>query len=76
MTFENCLLIVQLEPHRNLVSQCLQGTGMVQINMEVKSHPGTRPRLNIVDILKPADDLEETTSKFFAFASLVFWSLQ
>lgn len=50
---------IQLEPTKNLVSQCVQGSGMVQINVEVKSHPGTKPRLNIVDILKPAEEIVE-----------------
>ncbi len=34
-------VIFQLEPTKNLVSQCVQGSGMVQINVEVKSQPGT-----------------------------------
>ena len=49
----------QLEPTKNLVSQCVQGSGMVQINVEVKSQPGVKPRLNIVDILKPAEEIVE-----------------
>ena len=32
---------------------------MVQINVEVKSHPGSKPRLNIVDILKPAEEVAD-----------------
>ena len=32
---------------------------MVQINVEVKTQPGDRPRLNIVDILKPAEEVVE-----------------
>lgn len=31
---------------------------MVQINLEVKSQPGVKPKINIVDILKPADEVE------------------
>ncbi|KAI0225050.1 GA-binding protein alpha chain [Lamellibrachia satsuma] len=50
---------IQLDPTKNLVSQCVQGSGMVQINVEVKSQPGVKPRLNIVDILKPAEDVIE-----------------
>ncbi|ELT97933.1 hypothetical protein CAPTEDRAFT_223054 [Capitella teleta] len=50
---------IPLDPNKNLVSQCVEGTGMVQINVEVKSQPGVRPRLNIVDILKPADEVLE-----------------
>jgi len=29
-----------LDPTKNLVEQCVQGEGMVQINVEVKSQPG------------------------------------
>ena len=32
---------------------------MVQINVEVKTQPGEKPRLNIVDILKPAEEVVE-----------------
>lgn len=52
---------MQLDQTKNLVSQCVQGTGMVQINVEVKSEPDILPRLNIVDILKPADEIDELT---------------
>ena len=41
-----------------MVDQCVQGEGMVQINLEVKSQPGVKPKINIVDILKPADEVE------------------
>ncbi|XP_067936939.1 GA-binding protein alpha chain-like [Watersipora subatra] len=47
-----------LDPTKNLVEQCVQGEGMVQINVEVKSQPGQNPKINIVDILKPADEIE------------------
>lgn len=43
----------QLEPHKNLVDQCVKGEGLVQINAQVRTH--TR-RINIVDVLKPTDD--------------------
>ncbi|XP_013397382.1 GA-binding protein alpha chain isoform X1 [Lingula anatina] len=46
-----------LNPEKNLVEQCVQGEGMVQINVEVKSQPGIKPRINIVDILKPAEEV-------------------
>jgi len=49
---------IQLDPYKNLVSQCVQGNGMVQINVEVKSAEPDKPRLNIVDILKPAEEIE------------------
>ena len=44
-----------LEPHMNLVDQCVQGEGLVQINVELKSEGGIK-KINIVDVLKPADD--------------------
>lgn len=31
-----------LDPTKNLVEQCVQGEGMVQINVEVKSQPGKK----------------------------------
>ncbi|KAL5019764.1 hypothetical protein ScPMuIL_002656 [Solemya velum] len=51
---------ILLDTDKNLVEQCVQGEGMVQINLEVKSQPGTgqKPKINIVDILKPADEVE------------------
>ena len=51
-----CVFVLQLDEHKNLTTQCVQGSGMVQINVEVKSRPGERARLNIVDILKPAEE--------------------
>ena len=37
---------------------------MVQINLEVKSQPGVKPKINILDILKTAEDeVEEKYSK-------------
>lgn len=49
---------IMLETNKSLVEQCVQGEGMVQINLEVKSQPGVKPKINIVDILKPADEVE------------------
>lgn len=43
----------QLEPHRTLVDQCVQGEGLVQINVQIQTH---LKRINIVDVLKPADE--------------------
>ena len=31
---------LQLDTNKSLVDQCVQGEGMVQINLEVKSQPG------------------------------------
>lgn len=43
----------QLEPHKNLVDQCVKGEGLVQINAQVRTNT---QRINIVDVLKPTDD--------------------
>lgn len=42
-----------LEPHRTLVEQCVQGEGLVQVNVQIQTHVR---RINIVDVLKPADE--------------------
>ena len=44
-----------LEPHMNLVDQCVQGEGLVQINVELKCEGGLK-KINIMDVLKPPDD--------------------
>ncbi|XP_046338901.1 GA-binding protein alpha chain-like isoform X1 [Haliotis rufescens] len=50
---------IQLDANKSLVDQCVQGDGMVQINLEVKSQPaGVKPKINILDILKTADEVE------------------
>ncbi|KAL0280584.1 UNVERIFIED_CONTAM: hypothetical protein PYX00_001838 [Menopon gallinae] len=52
-----------LEPHKNLVDQCVQGEGLVQINVEIKRE-GDLKKINIVDVLKPTDEfLEEQEEK-------------
>lgn len=43
-----------LESHKNLVDQCVQGEGIVQINVQVIT---LTQRINIVDVLKPTDDV-------------------
>lgn len=40
------------------MDQCVQGEGLVQINVQVK--PMSK-RINIVDVLKPAEDYIEDT---------------
>ncbi|ETN62145.1 DNA-binding protein D-ELG [Anopheles darlingi] len=45
-----------LESHKNLVDQCVQGEGLVQINVQVKP---SRRRINIADVLKPTDEALE-----------------
>lgn len=42
-----------LEPHKNLVDQCVKGEGLVQINAQVKT---SNRRINIVDVVKPTDE--------------------
>ncbi|KAK7105654.1 GA-binding protein alpha chain-like isoform X2 [Littorina saxatilis] len=59
---------LQLDSNKSLVEQCVQGEGMVQVNLEVKSQPGlsalsVKPKINIVDILKTADDVEEQVAQ-------------
>jgi len=44
-----------LEPHMNLVDQCVQGEGLVQINVELKCEGGLK-KINITDVLKPPDE--------------------
>lgn len=50
---------IPLDTRKSLVDQCVQGEGMVQINLEVKSQPGLKPKINILDILKPAEEVEQ-----------------
>ncbi|CAG9857638.1 unnamed protein product [Phyllotreta striolata] len=42
-----------LEDDKNLVDQCVQGEGLVQINVQVQTN---LKRINIIDVLKPAED--------------------
>ncbi|KAK3756671.1 hypothetical protein RRG08_027087 [Elysia crispata] len=55
---------IELDSSKSLVDQCVQGEGMVQINLEVKSQPGVKPKINILDILKTAED--EVEEKYIA----------
>lgn len=43
-----------LEPHKNLVDQCVKGEGLVQINAQVKV---TEKRINIADVVKPTEEV-------------------
>ncbi|KAL8620238.1 hypothetical protein ACOMHN_061429 [Nucella lapillus] len=52
---------VPLNSEKSLVEQCVQGEGMVQVNLEVKSQPGVTPKINILDILKTPDEPETQT---------------
>lgn len=50
----------KLEEGMTLVEQCVQGEGLVQINVEIKIDQETgRGKINIVDVLKPADEPSE-----------------
>ncbi|KAJ3653088.1 hypothetical protein Zmor_019005 [Zophobas morio] len=42
-----------LENNKNLVEQCVQGQGLVQINVQLQVN---LKRINILDVLKPAED--------------------
>ncbi|XP_055371616.1 DNA-binding protein Ets97D [Condylostylus longicornis] len=42
-----------LEPHKNLVDQCVKGEGLVQVNVQIQT---INQRINIVDVLKPTED--------------------
>lgn len=46
----------ELDPSKNLVDQCVQGEGLVQINVEISTKPELK-KINIVDVLKPAEEL-------------------
>merc|ERR1719209_2496987 len=50
----------KLEEGMTPVEQCVQGEGLVQINVELKVDRDTgRGKINIVDVLKPADEPSE-----------------
>ncbi|XP_046658690.1 DNA-binding protein Ets97D isoform X2 [Homalodisca vitripennis] len=44
-----------LENHKNLVEQCVQGCGTVQVNLELKVAEDGTKKINIIDVLKPSD---------------------
>lgn len=43
-----------LEPHKNLVDQCVKGEGLVQINAQVQVDD---KRINIADVVKPTEEV-------------------
>ncbi|PSN34911.1 hypothetical protein C0J52_16508 [Blattella germanica] len=49
---------LDLESHKNLVDQCVQGEGLVQINVQIKMD-GDIKKINIVDVLKPSEEYVE-----------------
>ena len=47
-----------------LVEQCIQGEGLVQINVEIKLEEGGRvKKMNIIDVLQPQDDVLEQAGR-------------
>ena len=48
----------QLDPHSTLVEQCVQGKGIVQVNVKISFEGGVK-KINILDVLKPADEGRE-----------------
>ncbi|KAJ8956363.1 hypothetical protein NQ318_015101 [Aromia moschata] len=42
-----------LDEHKNLVEKCVQGEGVVQVNLQIQTN---LKRINIIDVLKPAED--------------------
>ena len=46
-----------LPENTTLVEQCVQGEGLVQINVEIKEEGANVKKINIVDVLKPAEDV-------------------
>lgn len=46
----------ELNASKNLVDQCVQGEGLVQVNVEIINKDGVR-KINIVDVLKPAEEI-------------------
>ncbi|XP_064470763.1 GA-binding protein alpha chain-like [Ornithodoros turicata] len=46
----------ELHSDKNLVDQCVQGEGLVQVNVEISNKDGLK-KINIVDVLKPAEEI-------------------
>lgn len=47
--------LLQLAGHKNLVEQCVQGCGTVQVNLQLKVENDGTKKINIIDVLKPSD---------------------
>ncbi|XP_047542481.1 DNA-binding protein Ets97D isoform X1 [Vanessa atalanta] len=43
-----------LENHKTLVEQCIRGSGVVQVNIQIRSF---QKKINIMDVLKPDEEL-------------------
>lgn len=56
-----------MESDKTLAAQCIEGQGVVQVSVQVKIMRDNEKRINIVDVLKPAEnyvELEETNCMF------------
>lgn len=56
-----------MESHKTLVDQCIQGEGLVQINVQIKP---MQKRINIADVLKPAEDYIEVVENSCEYKSI------
>ncbi|KAF8796213.1 GA-binding protein alpha chain like protein [Argiope bruennichi] len=48
--------VQELDATKNLVNQCVQGEGLVQINVNITEMDGIK-KINIADVLKPAEEI-------------------
>ncbi|KAM7132927.1 GA-binding protein alpha chain isoform 2-T4 [Molossus nigricans] len=55
---EICLQDIQLDPERSLFDQGVKTDGTVQLSVQVISYQGMEPKLNILEIVKPAETVE------------------
>lgn len=55
---EICLQDIQLDPERSLFDQGVKTDGTVQLSVQVISYQGIEPKLNILEIVKPAETVE------------------
>ena len=51
----------KLDADCSLVEQCIEGSGIVQVNLEFITQNGVH-KINILDVLRPMDDMEENES--------------
>lgn len=61
--------VFKLEPHKNLVDQCVKGEGLVQINLQVRTDSR---KINIVDVLKPTDEALGLSKSSFSLNWIFF----
>ena len=59
-----------LEPHMNLVDQCVQGEGLVQIICEIKDEENLK-KINIVDVLKPPEEEPQRYRKVYKYSFFI-----